>query len=504
MELADNAIDAGATDFIVKFVGNRMLVINNGKPFAPGKLYEFLNTYSVNDLMDDGTLRRKLESDRIGHFGCGATDAMITLADFKKGCMVTVRSWGSPSTMEVGSIKIDERDIEAFQREHSVNKLPSDDSMVDFLCKGKKIGGVTGVKFEQGVCFEFENPRFSMYGKGPDWLKDTIFRTSMIYSRTSLKLDICDNEVEKYDPVFLSKLSEEELSDGGFYHKDKVLFYIKNYKLRHTDDGDEKAVKVVYTFVYDTNGKKVLTPRGKKEDRNEATDYGGIYTSYSKRILTLGTDDTEFKTQRGGVGRVRINVFTDGNEDLLKLKTIKSNGIYFTNAKNQELSKYEVLNPTKSKSDKNTKKGKKNNDEPSYITFEREMRDVKGSLGGFYMKAMKAIKSGNSISLDDFKNHILGKPSIVAAPKTLSKDEEAKLVAEAEAAAENEFSVSIVTIKYVGDRFVYEFAKTEDSGYMVNEELATTLLDVLRDNKVRKDKMTKIINEFLPKVSEKA
>ena len=243
MEFADNAIDAGASDFVVKFIGNRLLIINNGKPFAPGKLHDFLNSYSVNDLMDDGTLKRKLENDKIGHFGCGATDAMITLSDYVKGCTVTVRSWSSPSDMEVGSIKIDERDIDAFLREHDVNKLPSDDSIVDFLCRGKKIGGVTGVKFEQGVCFEFENPRFFANGRvRPAWLTDTIFRTSMIYSRTSLNLNICDEKVEKYDPVFLSKLSEEELSDGGFFKKDNVMFYVKNYKLRHTEDDDEKNI----------------------------------------------------------------------------------------------------------------------------------------------------------------------------------------------------------------------------------------------------------------------
>lgn len=493
MEFVDNAIDAGATDFVVKFIGNRMLIINNGNPFSPGKLEEFLNSYSVNDLMDDGTLRRKLESKRIGHFGCGATDAMITLANYVKGCTVTVRSWGSPSTMEVGSIKIDERDIDAFLRKHEVTPLSESDPMVDFLCKGKKIGGVTGVEFEKGVCFEFENPRFSLGGRvKPDWLEDTIFRTSMIYSRNGINLNLCDNKVEKYDPVFLNKLNEEELTDGGFYKKDKVFFYIKNYKLHFIEDSDNKDdsnVKVVYAFTYELNGEKTQKSKGRLEDRNEATQYGGIYSSYSSRILTLGTDDKLYKTQRGGYGRFRVNVFTDGNEDLLKLKSVKSNGIDYTNANNQELSMCEILNPTQ--------KGKRG----QYVTFEDELKAVRGSFGGFYKRAMEIVKSGNDVSLDDFKRHILGKPTTIVAPNTQSKEEEAELTAMAEAATENEFSTTIVTVKNGGDGLVYEF--TENSGYMVNREMATALLDVLRVNNVRPNKMAKIANDFLPKVSEK-
>ena len=199
-------------------------------------------------------------------------------------------------------------------------------------------------------------------------------------------------------------------------------------------------------------------------------------------------DDKLFKTQRGGFGRFRTNVFTDDNEDLLKLKSVKSNGIDYTNANNQELSMYEVLNPTQNKKSKNG----------SYITFEEELTSVRGSFGGFYKKAMETIKSGNDISLDGFKSHILGKPSIVVAPKTHTKKEEAELTAMAEEAAA-EFSVNLVTIKNAGDKLVYEF--NEDSEYMINKEMATTLLDVLKNNKVNPGKMSKIINEFLPKIS---
>lgn len=322
-ELIDNSIDAGAKNIAIELDNKKgtFMSSDDGKGFHMAALEKFASTFDSHIETSD--------SDTIGRFGVGAKEAIIKLSDQHMGTDAVISTCSEPGKVLKCRLTIDERKEDDFSK-------PEITEEVD------KNWNHTGTKV---AIRHIKDVSATGDAKWRSNLKKEIVK-AYPYLLESLGINITINgeKIESVDRMYLSTLGDD-INEDGIYQKNGLFFYVKTYSLKNKLLArDVRNLKVIYLYI----------SKNRKETNNDKKfEYGGLYTILNGRYLSTPSPNNPCLPftigHRGGSGRERALIMVENCEDILGLKSYKSDGIDISNG-NSTLLNYTVNGYSEEKS----------------------------------------------------------------------------------------------------------------------------------------------------------
>lgn len=319
-ELIDNSIDAKATNISIK--------LNSAdSTFECGDNGCGMNSEQINEYADKYMSHMQMAEKSIGKFGVGSKDAIIKIANQFEGSNVAITSWTSEEEVSRMRFGVNEKKEEEFRN-------PEVFTVVDknWVKEHGPHGHHIAIKYIKDID-----------SIDKQWKSNLIKEISNAYpyiiDKYGINITVNGTTLESMDRMHLSLL-EDDVENSGVYCKDGHYFIVKKYALCNIlKKTDKRTVKVVYLYIPNEVAEK------NKDDK--AFEFCGLYPILNERYLkvpTYGKTGLPFQiSYQGGTGRWRACIFVDGNEDILALKSKKSDGIDIS-FNNIKLSKFRLVN----------------------------------------------------------------------------------------------------------------------------------------------------------------
>ena len=326
-ELIDNGIDAKAKNISVKLDSTHNLFEydDDGNGMNADQVEEYVGKYLTH--MPTSELG-------IGKFGAGSKDSIIKISDHINGSRTAIVTW--PNEDEVSRINfiVDSNKEDDF-------KNPDVNTVIDkkWIDEHGPHGHHITIQYIKDIDSSDKQWKSNLK-------KECSKAYSYIINKYGINISINGDKFECVDRMYLNTLGDD-IKECNIYMKDNMIFIVKEYVLEHrTNVQDRRKIRMVYLYI---------TKEGVKPNSDDDKyEFFGLYSMLGERYLKVpkyGETGLPFAPgYRSGTGRSRACIFVDGNEDILALKSKKSDGIDITDD-NIKLSKYRVVN---AKDDKNT------------------------------------------------------------------------------------------------------------------------------------------------------
>lgn len=319
-ELIDNSLDAQAKHVVI-YLDNKkstFICFDDGCGMNEEQMGEYARKYTSHMPTTEKT---------IGKFGAGSKDAIIKIADQNVGGDVAVTSWTDEEHVSRMYFKVDSRKEDDF-RNPELNTTIDKKWVKNFGAHGHLVS----IKHIKDAESNEKNWKNSL-------IKEVSNAYPYIINKYGVEIKINGKTVECIDRMHLDVLGND-IENNGIYIKNGYVFIVKTYTLTHVLDKTKlKSVKVIYLYIPNEIA---------KDDKDEKKyEFCGLYPILNGRYLTspkIGNTGLPFQiSYQGGTGRWRACIIVDGNEEILGLKSKKSDGIDIT-YNNTILSKYRLVN----------------------------------------------------------------------------------------------------------------------------------------------------------------
>lgn len=320
-ELIDNSIDANAKNIIVKLDSTHNVFECTDDGCG-------MNAAQINEYADKYVSHMPTSEKSIGKFGAGSKDAIIKIADHIEGSDVAITSWIDENEVSRMRLKIDAKKEDDF-RNPEINTTPDSNWVKE---NGTSHGHKIAIKYIKDI-----------NSADKQWKSNLIKEISNAYpyimEKRGINITINGEKLENVDRMHLSLLGDD-IDNCGVHIKEGHVFIVKKYPLFNLiNKTDKRIIKVVYLYI--------PNEVADKNHDDKKYEYCGLYPILNERYLnvpTAGKTGLPFQiSYQGGTGRWRASIFVDGNEDILSLKSKKSDGVDIT-FNNVKLSKYRITN----------------------------------------------------------------------------------------------------------------------------------------------------------------
>lgn len=487
-ELIDNSIDAKAKNIEVKLdsVNSTFECVDDGCGMNGEQMAEYANSYVSHMPTSEKT---------IGKFGAGSKDAIVKIANQYDGSDVVIVSWTSENEVSRMRLKIDARKEDEF-RNPEVITTPD-----------KNWAKIQGSEHGHRVLIKYIKEIDSCDDK---WKSNLIKEISTAYpfiiNKYGINITINGQKLDIVDRMYLSSLGDD-INECGVYIKGGNIFVVKTYTLCNLiNKTDRRVVKVVYLYVPNEIADK------NKDDKKY--EFCGLYPILNERYLSVpsyGKTGLPFNiSYQGGTGRWRACIFVDGNEDILGLKSKKSDGIDIT-FNNVKLAKYRLVNTKDVTFSKAFEMDFKRLNQLSVFQNHENPNEKDRVLSVDIVKRIFKGESGDSIakeydeSIKKASNTKKALPTkiVTTSPIVTTKedDENVKNQVEEELLAELESSidenegkpaVEVFTNKATG---FTEYRYTEYAPRFVDKTLVAKIFKILVEEGIKKPQMARICDK---------
>lgn len=319
-ELIDNSIDANAKNINIELNSKEstFLCTDDGCGMNGEQMEEYADKYISH---------MPISEKSIGKFGAGSKDAIIKIADQNEGSDIAIVSWTSEEEVSRMRFKVDSKKEDEF-RSPELNTTPDKNWVKEHGPHGHQVG----IKYIKDID-----------SSDKQWKSNLIKEISNAYpyiiDKYGINITVNGETLQSMDRMHLSLLGDD-VEENGVYIKDDHVFVVKTYTLlNRLNQTSRKTIKVVYLYIPNEVAEK------NKDEK--AYEFCGLYPILNERYLkvpTYGKTGLPFQiSYQGGTGRWRACIFVDGNEDILALKSKKSDGIDIS-FNNIKLSKYRLVN----------------------------------------------------------------------------------------------------------------------------------------------------------------
>ena len=474
-ELIDNGIDAHAKNIKISLdsSNNQFLYVDDGV----GMNGEQINVYAENYISHMPT-----SETSIGEFGAGSKDAIIKIADNEEGSNVSIVSWVGKNEVSRMRFNVDSKKEDDF-RNPDILTTPDEKWINEHGEHGHQIF----IKYIKDIDSKDRQWKTNLK-------KECSKAYSYIVNKYGVNIEINGDKLECVDRMHLDALGKD-IEQCGVYFKNNMVFVVKSYPLiSKTNVQDRKNIKVVYLYV---------TKEAANSNDENKYEFGGLYPILGDRYLKVPSNN-EYGVpfalgHRGGTGRCRACIFVDGNEDVLSLKSKKSDGIDIS-TNNLKLLKYRVVN-TDDTFTKAFEKDFKALDKLSHFQGD----DNKNRI--LTIEIAKKIINGDSLIKlkDEYDGTIKIKTQPIIAPICIDGNEEASLKTKVDeeleqicessenALTNNNLVIELHVNKTTGKT---EYNYTEYKPKFCNEEYVDKLFNILVEEGVAKCKIAKICSKM--------
>lgn len=481
-ELIDNSIDANAKNIEVNLnsVNSTFECIDDGCGMNGEQMNEYANSYVSHMPTSEKT---------IGKFGAGSKDAIVKIANQYDGSDVVIVSWTSKDEVSRMRLKVDARKEDEF-RSPEVVTTP-DRNWVK--TQGSEHGHKVFIKYIKEI--ESCDNKWKS-----NLIKEISAAYPFIINKYGINITINGQKLDVVDRMHLSNLGDD-INECGVYIKNGYVFVVKTYTLQNLiNKTDRRIVKVVYHYIPNE-----IADIDKDDNGYE---FVGLYPILNERYLSspsYGKTGLPFKVSyQGGTGRWRACIFVDGNEDILGLKSKKSDGIDIT-FNNVTLAKYRLVNTKDVTFTKAFEMDFKRLNQLSIFQNHENPNDKDRVLSVDVVKRIFKGESGDSIAkeYDGVKKASKPKKAITTSPiiTTKADDDDVKNQVEEELLAELESSieenadkpaVEVFTNKATG---FTEYRYTEYAPKFVDKTLVAKIFKILVEEGIKKPQMARICDK---------
>lgn len=479
-EFIDNGIDAKAKNISIELdsTNNSFQYLDDGHGMNSSQVEEYVSKYLTHMPTSESS---------IGRFGAGSKDAIIKIADHINGSRAAIVTWTSKDEVSRLNFIIDANKEDDF-------RAPDVNTTIDEKwVKGHgEHGHLISIKYIKDID-----------SKDKQWKSNLKKECSKAYShiinKYGINISINGEKFDCVDRMHLNVLGDD-INECGIHIKDNMIFIVKKYSLTNNNNTlDKRTITVVYLYI---------TKKGIKDDDN---NYGfcGLYPMLNERYLKVpkyNESGLPFALgYRGGTGRCRACIIVDGNEDILALKSKKSDGIDITSG-NLKLLKYSVANSGGCTFTQVFEKDFKTLDKlASFQSDGCKERELSKDIVNKIFKGDSLIKLEREYDDADKKNASV--PTV--APTSISEVEEAEIKSK----VDNELEAACSPIEKLDVRrpvielhvnkttgkTEYEF--TESRPQFCNNEYIDKLFNILIDEGITKSKIVKICSKMAYSIS---